>query len=276
MGTEKRFNCVTGQVTDEPHTVTPDYNLPYPPVWGQGAEYADLGLRPVSIWQAAGAATAITVFGDAALTATGTATASAALAATNQYTATRLLEYLVTTPATNAIAGFRGAANKWFMSSGETLGGFRFVCRFGLATGVSVSTTRCFVGMTAATGAPTDVEPSSLSSTLGVGWDAADSNIQMMHNDGGGSATKHDLGANFPVPTADRTKVYELRMDVAPNSTTVNYTFADLANPVQSIMGRFSANLPAVGTMLSPRGWLSVGGTSSVIGIGLASLVVQG
>ena len=237
-------------------------------------EYVDLGLRPIAHWQSGSAAVPIAV-GEIAPTATGTGTATT-VATTNTYTATRITEYLVTTASTAAVAGFRGAANKWFMSNNANRGGFIFICRFGPATGVATTTNRCFVGMSNNTAAPTDIEPSTQTSIIGAGWDAADTNIQIMRNDATGTATKIDLGANFPVPTTDRTKIYELRMDVAPNSTTVNYRFFDLDNPAQAVTGTLTTDLPAVNALLSPRGWMSVGGTSSVIGIALATMVLQG
>lgn len=39
-----------------------------------------------------------------------------------------------------------------------------------------------------------------------------------------------------------------------------------------SITGVIAADLPDTVTLIAPRGWISVGGTSSVIGIALMSL----
>lgn len=39
--------------------------------------------------------------------------------------------------------------------------------------------------------------------------------------------------------------------------------------------GTITTNLPALGTLLAPRGWMSVGGTSSVIGIALMGLYIE-
>ena len=223
-------------------------------------------------WLPSGNGTAIVADGAAALTATGTATA-ASVATTNRHTMIRGLEYLVTAAATTAVAGFREGANQQFFGNSAGNGGFFLVCRFGPATGVATTTNRCFVGMTTATGAPTDVEPSSLTNMFGVGWDAADANIQFFNNDGSGTATKTSLG--IAVPTADRTSVYELAMFCAPNSTTVYYTFKDLAEGGSSVSGNVSSDIPAVNTLFSARGWMSVGGTSSVIGIALKSMYIE-
>lgn len=233
------------------------------------------GRNSISHWQADGNSTTITAIGAAALTATGTATA-ANWATTSLYTKLRKLEYLVTTAAATAVAGFRGATAKWTIgdTANEGAGGFTFVCKWGPSTGVATATNRCFVGMANSTAAPTDVEPSSITNIVGMGWDAADTNIQIMHR-GAGAVTKIDLGANFPVPTADRTKMYELSLFSPPGTTqSVGYRVQDLATGAVA-EGTITTNLPTTSTALAPRGWVSAGGTSSVIGIGLATLYIE-
>ena len=226
----------------------------------------------VSWWSAAGNSTTIIATGNQALTNTGTATA-ANIAVTNVQTRMKRLEYLVTTASTTAVAGFRAAANQWWMGNAADSGGFHFICRFGPATGVATTSSRMFVGMTTATNAPTDVNPSTLTNMFGVGYDSTDTNIQFMNN-AASTTTKTDLGASFPVPTADRTNMYELAMFCAPNSTTLYYTVTNLATNTTA-SGTISSNIPAVNTLLSPRGYCSAGGTSSVIGIALSSLYIE-
>lgn len=240
------------------------------------ASFVDLGDAPMTSWTPDGTSTTVTAIGAGALSATGALTGTAAIATTNAYTAARLVEHLVTVAATTAVAGWRYAANKWFMGNVANRGGFKVICRFGPATGVATTTNRCFVGMSANTAAATDVEPNTLINMIGAGWGAADANIQIYRNDGTGVATAIDLGANFPVPTADRTKVYELRLSVPANSTTITYVFTDIDNPAQAVTGTLTTDIPAANTLLSPRGQMSVGGTSSVIGIALGILAIQG
>jgi len=107
-----------------------------------------------------------------------------------------------------------------------------------------------------------------------MGYDAADTNLQIMSNDGTSTATKVDLGASFPVPTTDRSKVYELALFAAPNGSTVQYEVTDLGTGAKAT-GTISTDLPSSTTFLTPRGYCSVGGTSSVIGITLFSLYVE-
>lgn len=231
------------------------------------------GKVAISQWEAAGNSTTVTAFGNAALAGTGTATA-ANVATTNRHTYMKRVQYLVTTAATTAVAGFRTAAAQWAIGGAAGDGGFHFVCRYGPATGVATTTHRCFVGMRSGNSVPTDVEPSSLTNMCGFGYDAADTNIQFMRNDGSGTATKVDLGSDFPVPTADRTKAYECGMFVAPNGTEIFYEFRDLATG-NVATGSVTTDLPVNTTLLGAVGYMSAGGTSSVIGIALMNLYIE-
>jgi hypothetical protein len=250
------------------------------PAFKNSSASAAAALQPtfaqnrVSIWQGACGSNAPVALGTATLTATGTAT-SANIATTNRQTRTQRLEYLVTTAATTAVAGWRYPNLGWTVGGAAAdEGGFFYVCRWGPATGVATTTNRAFVGMANTTAAPTDVEPSTITNIVGMGWDAADANIQIMHR-GTGAVTKINLGASFPVPTTDRTKAYELVMFSPPGSTqSVSYTVTDLGTGATT-SGTISTNMPTNTTLLAPRGWMSVGGTSSVIGIALMSCYLE-
>jgi hypothetical protein len=237
---------------------------------------ASLHSKQYYIVKPAGNSTTVTIIGGAALTATGTAT-GANVAVTNIHTQIRGIEYLVTTPATNAVAGFRANIQQFFRGTSSSEGGFFFVGIWGPATGVATATTRASFGMHSNQGAPTDVEPSSIINHLSMGWDAADTNIQIMSNQGTGTSTKKDLGASFPVPTADRTKVYKLALYCPPGSSIIYYGVYDLgtgAVATGTIDGAVD-RIPANTILMHAKGWMSVGGTSSVIGIALKSIYIE-
>jgi hypothetical protein len=233
-----------------------------------------IGRNKVSFAVPNGNSTLLSVMG-MALTATGTATAKN-WAATNRYTRMRGLEYLVTTASTSALAGWRGAAQQFTVGGGTAGdGGFTHICRWGPATGVATATSRAFVGLLASTSVQTDVETSSRTLFCGMGWDAADANIQFMHNDGSGTATKIDLGSSFPVPTTDRAHIYELAMFSPPGPTqSLSYEVTDLVTGAVAT-GTVTTDLPGTSTALNPYGIMSVGGTSSVTGICLFSLYLE-
>ena len=228
-----------------------------------------------AVWKTNFGSSNVNNLGGGVLSATGTPTASVT-ATTSLLTYTPRVEYLVTVAATTAVAGWRySSLAVGIGGTAASLGGFAYVCRWSPSTGVATTTNRAFVGMTNSVSAPTDVEPSTLTLCVGMGWDAADTNIQMMHNDGSGTCTKIDLGASFPVPTTDRTSYYELSM-YSPKGTSqsVNYLVTNL-NSGATASGTISTNIPATTDLLAPRGWMSVGGTSSVIGLALISLSID-
>ena len=222
----------------------------------------------------AGNSTTVTAIGAAALSATGTATA-ANVAVTNLHTQMKRIDYLITTPATNAVAGFRTGAQQYFRGTASTEGGFFFHGYWGPATGVATATNRASFGMHASQVAPSDAEPSIILNQLAMGWDSADTNIQIMSNQGTGAATKKDLGASFPVPTADRTKVYELALWCPPGSSTIWYSVTDMGTGATA-SGTITSpdKIPDNTVLMGPKGWMSAGGTSSVIGISFMSIHV--
>jgi len=227
------------------------------------------------IWKAQAGGVALTVLGGLGPTAVGTASPTA-IAVTNLHSMTPKLEFLATTAATTAVAGFRATALQVTVGGvSAALGGFHFVGRWGPSTGVATITNRAFFGMSNITSAPADAEPSTGVSNVFMGWDAADANVQMMTNDAVGTCTKVDLGAAFAVPTTDRTALYELSL-FSPRGLTqsVVWMVTDLVSGATA-SGTITTDLPSTSALLAPRGWMSVGGTSSVIGLGLNSIYLD-
>lgn len=209
------------------------------------------------------------------ISATGNATA-ATTDVTNIYTMIRKVEYLITTPATNAVVSFRLAAAQFAIwhATNPILWWFHMVFRWWPATWVATGTNRAFVWMRNSTAAATDVEPSSITNMIWMWWDSADTNIQFMHR-WTGTITKIDLGASFPVPTTNRTNAYEIALFSPPGTTQkVFYEITNLwTGAVAS--GIITTNLPATNILLAPYSYMSVWGTSSVIGIAIMSLYIE-
>ena len=207
--------------------------------------------------------------------ATGTAT-TAGVTTANRHARMARLEYLVTTAATTAVVGFRSNNLQWTLGASTAGdGGFHMAYTWAPATGVATLTSRAFAGMQGSVAAPTDVEPSSLTNLCGMGWDAADANIQFMHNDGVGGATKINLGASFPVPLVDRTSAYRIELYAPPGLTQVlSYEITDLVTGAVAI-GTVTTDLPAVAQLLATSCYMSVGGTSSVVGIAVMGLTIE-
>jgi hypothetical protein len=232
------------------------------------------GRNKIGMWQPVGNGATVSAFGFAVSTA-GTAT-SANVSNTNRHSRMRRIEYLVTTASTSAVVGLRGATVQFFVNgSTEGDGGFHMVMRWGPATGVSNGSHRAFAGMRGSNASPTDVNPSTLTNICGMGYDATDANIQFMHNDGSGAATKIDLGSAFPKPNTDRESVYEIAMFAPPGSTRLlGYEVTDLVSGAVAT-GAVTTDLPGLSTLMAPWSMMSVGGVSSVIGIAVMGLYIE-
>lgn len=241
-----------------------------------GPSGLDTSLQPLlarnscSWWCAAGNSTTINATGAAtALTLVGTATA-ATYGLTTTHTKFKRADILVTTAATTAVAGFRYAANMWSRDTG-----FHMVMRAAPATGQATTATtgRFFMGLSNNTGAPTDVAPSTLTLCVGVGFEGTDTTLFMYTNDGTGTCARTAL-LNLPRYTADRATMYDLALFAAPGASAIKYRVTDLSTNNYS-EGEVSGDIPLLSTLLSPRGYCSVGGTSSVTGISFVSLYLE-
>jgi len=227
------------------------------------------GAQQLRSFQAFSGATILTGQG-ITMTATGNVAAYTA-ANTNQFTATPAMEFLITAPAATAVAGFRHNALFFTRGAIGATGGFALQVHWKTAIGQTIATHRAFVGAIGSAAAPTDVNPSTLLNTIGMGWDAADTNVHIIHNDGTGAATKINLGANFPRPNVDRANMYILTLIASRNVNEVHYMVTNLNNGAVAT-GTLTTDLPAANQLLTVLGYASVGGTNSVIGIGLSAI----
>lgn len=206
------------------------------------------------------------------LSATGTATAYS-LSTTNRITINPTVESLVTTASTTAVAGLR--TNYTFLTRadiGGIAGGFYIRCRWRPATGMSITTHRAFCGVFGGTSAPTDSDQFTLNNIIGMGWRSGDANLSMMWRaSSGGSQTFFSSG--FPRPSADRSDLYEFELYAPRGGNAVHWTAINLVNGTE-FSGTIDSGLPALSTVFSFYMYASVGGTSSVIGIGLCELYI--
>lgn len=207
------------------------------------------GERNVMVWLAQPGGVGSTSFGMTTPTIQGTATVRV-IALTNFSTAWKKVAYVSAATAA-AVCEIRGPTNVCGISSTAGLGGFMFRAKFQPSDTVAGTTDRFFCGLIA-TAAGTNVDPSSLLSFVGVGFDGADTQLQMMCNDGAGVATKVALGTNFLKATT--TNIYEVRMSCDPGSTVVTWSIERLDTSGTLQEGTFdAANRPASGTLLAPK-----------------------
>lgn len=249
-----------------------------------GPSGMDVNLQPgfarnkIGLWLPPGNATTVPgVFGMSALTATGTATARN-VATTNMATRMRRLGYVSAATAA-AFAGVRHPSAQYTVGAGgsPSLGGFTFIERFFVSDAATVSGARMFVGMTSSVAAPTNVEPSTLTNSIGVGQLSSSTNLQIVY--GGSSAqTPIDLGANFPANTLSA-DVYELALFARPdisNEVGIMVTRLNTGHTYSgTLTGTTGVALPAATTLLGFQSWRTNNATLLAVGLDICSIYIE-
>lgn len=170
--------------------------------------------------------------------------------------------------ATNAIAGIRQSDGTKFVCRNA---GFYFCSAVCPSNGAATASHRLFCGLIDSTTAPTDVNPSTLTNFVALGYDSGDSQVQIMHNDGSGTATKIALGSSFPKPTADDSAWYFLELRCEKEGSSIDYR---VVNPISGAeaSGIISTDMPSLTTSMNFYQWMSAGGTSTGISLRMGTL----
>lgn len=172
---------------------------------------------------------------------------------TNYQTRQVMSSYSPTATATGAYGCLRGAQPLW-----SILGGFYFIAEYGIADSSYAVGTHNFIGLTIDTatlaiGSSLNNQPSALTNIIAVANDSGDGNLQIMHNDNSGVATKIDLGASFPsnrtAGTAQST-IYLVEFYCAPNSSSVKYRVTNKETGAVA-SGTITTNLPSTSNLLT-------------------------
>lgn len=231
-----------------------------------------LGAMPFQFWLPNANANSSTVLGQVAPTATGTATART-VAVTNSFTWQRRIGF-VSAGGAGQTSGLRSAVLQFGLGNAAGVGGFFFQTRFGISDAALVANARSAIGLTATTTAFANADPSTFLNFLGMAHDAADTNWQIMFNDGAGAATKVDLGANFTRSPTVSTVMYDLVIYCPPNSSTVFYEVKNIANGAVA-SGTMTTNIPANTQLLTWQLWRSNNATASAVALDIASVYIE-
>ena len=228
----------------------------------------NLGGNKVALWMPPGGSTTVPgVFGMAALTGTGTAT-SRAVATTNLLTRMTRLGY-VSAGTAGALAGAREAVAKYTTGAGSGLGGFFVRYRFAPSDAAVVAGARMFVGLSAATGAPTNVEPSTLVNVLGVAQLSTSSNLHV-YGAGAAAGTPVDLGVNFPA--SGNVAAYELAM-FSPAGGGCQWQVTRLDTGAVA-SGTF-ATVPLGTVLLCHQLWRTNNATALAVGLDVCGIYIE-
>ncbi|HZM64321.1 MAG TPA: hypothetical protein VFB59_04275, partial [Candidatus Saccharimonadales bacterium] len=181
-------------------------------------------------------------------------------ATTNMKTSVNRIR-IVSASTANSASEMRAAVNQVWRGNAAGLGGFFYSATF--AVNSTTANQRTFVGLANTTGAiSASSAPSSLTNIVGVGWDSADTTLQLMYNDGSGTATKVNLGANFPANNT--AAVYEITLFAPANGSNITYRVKRLDTDVVS-NGTISTDLPSNTTFLTRHEYMNNGGTAAAV-----------
>lgn len=196
------------------------------------------------------------------------------VASTSFFTQIRRLGFVSATTAGSSAGTRHGIAQFW-RGNASGLGGFFFVARFGISR--TQTNYRWLVALSATTAVFSSAEPSTFVNFVGIGQDGTDTNIQFMYNDASGTATKVDLGASWPRPTAN-TQFYEFRLFIEPNGSTYYYSLENLSPSASAYTEGDtggSTNIPSSTTFLSPQVWINNNAQLAAVGIDVSSIYIE-
>ena len=236
------------------------------------------GLQPsfirnkMGLWMPTGNNAAVPIAtGIAAPSTTGTVTARN-VASTNLFTSTRRVG-MVSAATAPSLAELRQGVAQFWRGNAAGLGGFFFNMRFGVSDAATVSGARMFCGLLASTAAATNVEPDTLTDAIGVCQISSSNNLQVMTNDNAGTATKTDLGANFPANTLS-VDLYEVTFFCKPNGSNITYKVLRV-NTGHVAVGTITTDLPTAATFMGIKLWRSNNATAAAVGLDLMSAYIE-
>jgi hypothetical protein len=150
--------------------------------------------------------------------------------------------------------------NRWHMSdpsftallciwrgNAAGLGGFYVSFGWGPVSGASDTKRFCGLNNPADPTIGSGSQVSSLTNIVCFGYDSTDSNVQFMHNDSTGTATKANLGTSFPARTTED-DWYLGEIWEGPNEGTIHYRLRNIITGADSGEQTATSNLPSNST----------------------------
>lgn len=184
--------------------------------------------------------------------------------------------YSTASAATNNAGGFRAgssAALHYIKAAAGASGSGGFVQKVVFGLRAQNSAARAFFGVCTQSANPisASADPSAAANTFGFGKDAADANLQFMHNDGSGVATKTDTGVTL---LSLLNRVLSLEIAVPPGGASASARIVDVGTGEVICSGTASTNLPAAGVALDWCTCLNSAGTSTAVSLGVNRAVL--
>lgn len=171
----------------------------------------------------------------------------------------------------SATASWRSGVPMCWRGNDAGRGGFFMAATFGLAA-VPASVTNGFVGVLAEiNGISAGTQPSALINVIGIGFDRTQTTWRLVHNDGSGTATTVDLGADFPVDTSS---AYRVWFSAAPNAGTVAYEVLNIGTNAR-VQGTITTDLPSGATFLAPQFYMSMNSGSTAVAFDIGNFYLR-
>jgi hypothetical protein len=237
-----------------------------------------LARNKVGYWNPSGNSTNLPgLFGITALTAQGTTTART-VAVTSLATRMRRIGFPSSSTA-GTFAGARLPVAQFSCGSGVNDGsGFLLIERFVISDPAPVTGKRQFHGMTASTGAMSNVEVNTLTNLVGICQLSTDPNQWYWYNAGSAPQTATAVGTGVGAPGGNSTTAWELAI-YAPNGTANTY-YLELDNITTGVSATTTVTgaatvCPQSTTLLAWNGWATNNATAAAVGIDLCSLYVE-
>ena len=234
------------------------------------------GLSGNAVFMAAPASgtTAPTVIGGT-LTTAATMSLQQTIASANPWQATARKRWASAATA-GSVTGMRTAYVQWFRGNAAGFGGFFFRTQIG--QNLNVNGAQVFHGLCASTGAlaTTAGAVAALLNMIGMGYDTTDSsagNWQLYRNDGAGTATKVDLGANAARNT---THGYDLIIYCPPGAATdIFVRITNLHTNVVVLDTSYNTDLPAVNVGMAYKGEGNNGAVAAAMNLEVAKVYIE-
>ena len=249
-----------------------------------GSTGQDTTLQPIiaknkiAWWNPQGNSTTVPgIVGMTAPTTQGTITARN-VASTNVLTMMKRMGY-VSAASTNSVCGHYVNVAQFSLGNGSTIGGFTLIVRFGVSDVTVIGQARTFVGMSSSTTASTNVEPSTLTNSIGLAKLSTDTTQWYIVYGGTVAQTPIPLGTALGSPNTN-TVAWELALFAPINSNNViHYQVTNLTTNAV-VDGTITATnsgvqLPSATTLMNYRAVRSNNTSGSALGLDICSVYIE-
>ncbi|CAB4124392.1 hypothetical protein UFOVP49_230 [uncultured Caudovirales phage] len=183
----------------------------------------------------------------------------------------------------SSVASYRSATNQFTLGNGIGAGGFTYIHRFAVADSAAMTKANMFLGLNTVTAAATNVIPSTIVNSIGVGCDQNSNNFQLYY---GGSAAQTPINLNTSgnFLANNLNDMFELclfspTIHANTANTVIYYRFEKVdttnANVINGVIEGPATVLPSNTTLLGIQNWRTNAGLTANCGIDLISLYIE-